>query len=155
MVGQDGRVTIQRGSKSLCELVAGLYDPQWSSSSATGDTKRKVDPDSRALRMVAPGGVTLTGLATVTAQDRSLKASYTFVPEQDVALNSLHIGAEFSIAHAGGRHVAGGRPVGDVSRRLRPARAVCRFRADTEAGDAWRGVVDVSLSAADSDSDPG
>ena len=44
-----------------------------------------------------PGGVAIQGLATVTADNGILQAAYTFTPEQDVALNSLHVGAEFSV----------------------------------------------------------
>ena len=110
LVGQDGRVQISRGNTTICELAAGLYDTQWSAAAATADAQQPSEPSRRTIRLVTPGGVAITGLATVTAQNGVMKAAYAFTPEQDVALNSLHVAAEFSIATlAGGSWKADGR----------------------------------------------
>ncbi len=104
LVGQDGRVSASRGTTRICELTAGLFDPQWSSTSATGDSQRRVEPPTRALRLAVPGGGEIEGTATISEQRDSLKALYTFVPQQDVALNSLHVAFDFAIATlAGGK----------------------------------------------------
>ncbi len=102
VVGRDGRVHVARGNAAICELGAGLFDAQWSGAEATADAQRSGEQPTRAIRLVAAGG-TITGLATITAEAGAIKAAYAFTPEQDIVLNSLHVGAEFTIgALAGG-----------------------------------------------------
>jgi hypothetical protein len=103
VVGRDGRVRVARGNATICELAAGLHDAQWSGAEATADTQRSGEQPARAIRLVAAGGGTIRGLATITAEAGVMKAAYAFTPEQDIVLNSLHVGAEFTIgALAGG-----------------------------------------------------
>ncbi|MHB8863262.1 MAG: beta-galactosidase [Pirellulaceae bacterium] len=101
-VGQDGRVEISCGNATLCELTAGLYDAQWSGAEATAATRPTIEPAARALRLVTAGGVAIQGSANVVARNGAMEARYTFTPDQDVTLNSLHVGADFSIAALAG-----------------------------------------------------
>ncbi len=97
IVDSDGRVHVSRGNQAICELKAGLFDAQWNSAEATVDTSRQGDPPVRAIRLTAPSGQAIHGLATVVADGNALKAAYAFTPEQDTVLNSLHVAAEFAI----------------------------------------------------------
>ena len=63
------------------------------------------------------------GLVTVTARARGMKAAYTFNPEQDVVLNSLHVGAEFAIRHS--QVAPGKRTNGPAHSRPNSARPGC------------------------------
>jgi hypothetical protein len=107
VVGTNGRIYLARGRSTICELGAGLYNAQWASAEANGDGSNPGTAPAHNLRITVPGGGIVKGVATVTGEEKKLKADYIFSPEQDIALNSLHISAEFSIqALAGGTWMA-------------------------------------------------
>lgn len=107
LVGKAGRVQLSRGSESLGEFGAGLYDLQWSSTEAAADSRKTDTAQARYLRIAVPRGGEVTGEAAIAADGDALCAQYVFTPAQDVALNSLHISVDFGIAAlAGGRWIA-------------------------------------------------
>lgn len=110
VVGAAGQIRLARGNEKVCELGAGLYDLKWNSVDATADARKSDTAGKRALRINVPDGGTIAGWATIRGDDDTLIADYAFTPEQDVALNSLHVSAEFDIQTlAGGRWSADGR----------------------------------------------
>ena len=57
-----------------------------------------------------PGAGTVSGEAKITADSKNLNAEYILTPDRDVALNSLHVAANFDVAAlAGARWVADGQ----------------------------------------------
>ncbi|HOX07634.1 MAG TPA: hypothetical protein PK280_14640 [Planctomycetota bacterium] len=102
MVGADGRIHVSRGRTAVVSLGAGLYNPQWASAEAVADAKDAAESPRRALRLGVPGGGVIKGTAAVAAEGGLLSAEYVFTPEQDVALNSLHVHADFPIAALAG-----------------------------------------------------
>ena len=98
-------------------------------------TAKSSEPSTRAVRLVTAGGAAIKGLVAVKAENEVLQAAYTFTPEQDVVLNSLHVGAEFSIAGTGGRQLEGGRAVRNFPGRIRRDRTLQRRRAPAEISD--------------------
>ena len=99
VLGQDGRVQISRGNTTICELAAGLFDTQWSGATATPDAQQ-VCRALGARRAIGHRRRRRDQRAGDRHRRRTecMQAAYTFTPEQDVVLNSLHVGAEFSIA---------------------------------------------------------
>lgn len=104
LVSRNGRIQLTRGARTLCELGAGLHNAQWASAEAAADPERSATPPTWSLRLSVPGGGRLTGSATISGKQGALAAQYTFTPQEDLALNSLHVAAEFPVsALAGGR----------------------------------------------------
>ena len=112
VVGGDGRVRLSRGAATGCTLSIGLFNAKWQQAGATADAKATGAAPVHALRLNVPGGGVVRGVATITAAapaagaapaaPAGLRAEYVFTPEQDVALNSLHVSADFSIATLAG-----------------------------------------------------
>ena len=48
VIARDRSVRLTRGSTSICQIHAGLYDDQWRAAEATADTERSLDPPRRA-----------------------------------------------------------------------------------------------------------
>ena len=108
VVGGDGGIRLTEGREELATIRAGLYNRQWAGADANADVGTQGDADKRHLRIAVPGGGTINGSAEVAGKDGELDAQYRLVPAEDVVLNSLHVGAEFTIgALAGGRWTAG------------------------------------------------
>ncbi len=97
VVARDGRIQLTRGNTGICEFQAGLYDAQWRAAEAVTDSNQTVNPPERAFRLSTPDRKAISGLATIRGEGKELNAEYTFTPEEDVALNSLHVGGQFSI----------------------------------------------------------
>ncbi len=155
VLGQDGRLLISRGNTPICELAAGLFDTQWSGATATPDTGKSSEPSARAVRLVTAGGAAIKGLVAVKAENEGLHAAYTFTPEQDVVLNSLHVGAEFSIqALAGGTWKADERS-GKFPAEFGDTGLFSGAVRTAESRIALRRVVGVSLPSTDHDPDSG
>ncbi len=107
LVGKEGRVQLSRGKEKIAEFGAGLFNPQWSMADATADAKKPDATGKRYLRIAVPGGGEVSGWAAIAADGEQLSAQYVFTPDQDVALPSLHVGADFGISTlAGGRWTA-------------------------------------------------
>lgn len=110
VVGGDGGIRLTEGREELATIRAGLYNRQWAGADANADVGTQGDADKRPLRIAVPGGGTINGSAEIASKDGELNAHYEFVPAEDVVLNSLHVGSEFSIgALAGGRWTADGK----------------------------------------------
>ena len=104
LVGQEGRVSLWREKENIGGFGAGLFNQHWVSADATADAGKPKTAENRYLQIAVPGGGEVTGLAAITGDQGGLQARYTFTPEQDLPLNSLHVSVEFSIpALAGGR----------------------------------------------------
>ena len=43
VIARDGSVRLARGSTTICQIDAGLYDDQWRSAAATADTERSLE----------------------------------------------------------------------------------------------------------------
>lgn len=109
-VGPDAHILLTRGRSKICEITAGLYNAQWASARATADDKNPGTPPAHRVRIAVPGGGVVTGLAVLAGVENRLEADYVFTPEQEVALNTLHVEAEFGIqALAGGTWTADGK----------------------------------------------
>jgi hypothetical protein len=107
LVGKEGRVALSRGKETIGELGAGLFNQQWESAQAADDARTPDTAGKRHLRIAVPGGGEVSGWAEIAGDDAGLNARYVFTPEQDVALNSLHVSAEFNLPTlAGGRWTA-------------------------------------------------
>lgn len=107
LVGNEGRVQISRGGEKIGEFGAGLFNQKWDAADATADVKKPAEIGKRHLRIAVPGGGEISGSAAIRGERGELNAHYAFTPQQDVVLNSLHVGAEFPIsALAGGRWTA-------------------------------------------------
>ncbi len=110
LVGRAGRVELSAGRERICQFEAGLFNAQWVSASATSDPDPSGSDSVQRLRLAIPGGGDIAGEARITSASGKLEAQYTFVPHQDVTLNSLHVAATFDIATlAGGTWQADGR----------------------------------------------
>lgn len=142
LVGKDGRVQLSRGKEKIAEFGAGLFDSKWNAADATADAGKPEAGGKRHLRIAVPKGGEVSGSAVITGDREELKAQYVFTPEQDVALNSLHVSTEFSIPTlAGGRWTADQRSgtfpreFGEVSLFQGPVRTLC---VDLPAGGNLR-----------------
>lgn len=120
LVGQAGHVRLSRGKEAIAEIRAGVYNTDWSAADAVAatriggsqqtDPRRTGDGGKSSLRIAVPGGGQLSGWATIVGSHEGLKARYEFTPDQDLALNSLHVSANFGIpVLAGGRWTADDR----------------------------------------------
>ncbi len=110
LVGRQGRVQLSRGRDKICDLGAGLYDSQWTSAQATADPQNAGTETTQRFRIAVPGAGTVSGEAKITADSKNLNAAYILTPDRDVALNSLHVAANFDVAAlAGARWVADGQ----------------------------------------------
>ncbi|MBM4087905.1 MAG: hypothetical protein FJ276_00530 [Planctomycetes bacterium] len=110
LVGQDGCIQLTCEGRPVCRFVAGLHNAQWNAAEATADRERPAVPPDYHVRMAVPGGGSVQGHATITAKAGALNARYIFTPARQVALNSLHVAADFNISVlAGGRWAADGR----------------------------------------------
>ena len=114
LVGKQGRVELSRGRDKICDLGAGLYDSQWTSAEATADPQNAGTETTQRLRIAVPGGGTVSGEAKITADSGNLNAEYVLTPDRDVALNSLHVAANFDVATLAGGTVGCRRPVWSV-----------------------------------------
>jgi hypothetical protein len=104
LVGKGGRVQLTRGGEKIAEFGAGVYNQSWTSADAAADLRQADSAEKRHLQIRVPGGGQLSGWAAITGRAEELNARYELTPDQDLALNSLHVGAEFGIATlAGGR----------------------------------------------------
>ena len=131
LVGREGRVTLRREKEKIGDFGAGLFNQQWVSADATADARQPDTVGKRQLRIAVPGGGEVTGWAAIAGDQGELKAQYVFTPEQDLALNSLHVSVEFSVPTlAGGRWTADQRSgtfpadFGDVQIFQGPIRAL-------------------------------
>ncbi len=107
IVAGDGSVRLMQGKEAIATVGAGLYNQHWDSADATADTKQQPSAAERHFRITVPGGGVVAGTAAIAGAGDELNARYEFTPADDVMLNSLHVGAEFSIPTlAGGRWTA-------------------------------------------------
>ena len=97
LVGQEGRVSLWREKDKIGNFGAGLFNQHWVSADATADAGKPNAAEKRHLQIAVPGGGEVTGWAVITGDQGGLQAQYVFTPEQDLALNSLHVSVEFSI----------------------------------------------------------
>ena len=81
LVGQQGRVQLSRGRDKICEMRAGLYNTQWTSAEATADPRGAGTKRAQRLRIAVPGGGTVNGEATISADANALHAAYVFTPD--------------------------------------------------------------------------
>ena len=116
VIARDGSVRLARGSTTICQIDAGLYDDQWRSAAATADTERSLELPALRLRLMTPGRQAIRAVATIIEETGQLRADYRFTPETDVVLNSLNVAAEFTVASLAG---GAGRPT--IARERFPA----------------------------------
>jgi hypothetical protein len=87
-----------------CELTPQLFTPSWEGIRAKGGLSRDDDGAFPFTLATRQDGATIRGRATFSQTEAgAVEAAYTFVPEQDVKLNALYVGASLTTeAFAGG-----------------------------------------------------
>ncbi len=84
-------------SEPKCELVPQLFTPEWHYHWASGALGRTPD-GAYPFAIRVKGGSTVRGQARFeAAPGGAILAHYTFTPERDIALNTLHVGLTLPI----------------------------------------------------------
>ncbi|GMV83947.1 MAG: hypothetical protein AMXMBFR7_51310 [Planctomycetota bacterium] len=95
-VGTDGRLMVQREGKTLLTFQPGLFAKGWQGGKNIPLKEAGPDPRTKLMKLVTPAGAAVHGSAQYApgADGKSIEATFTFTPEQDVELNSLHVAAD-------------------------------------------------------------
>ncbi|MGD0091690.1 MAG: hypothetical protein ABSE73_17380 [Planctomycetota bacterium] len=97
LVGLSGVLHLKSGTRELCAFNIGLFDKGWGQAAATSSFKNAAANQGarHTFSIKAPGGATIHGAATIAEENGAVKAEYEYTPAADVALNSLHVSADF------------------------------------------------------------
>ncbi|HYF48710.1 MAG TPA: hypothetical protein VEJ63_04860, partial [Planctomycetota bacterium] len=97
----SGALSVQSGDKTLCNFTPAIAEKGWRFVGATGSLNDiPADPELRKFKI----GTAFTGEARATSDKGQVSATWTYTAASDIALNSLHLAAEYPIADlAGGK----------------------------------------------------
>lgn len=115
-VGSDGVLRLSAKGKELCAFHPGVFNPKWQQAGASADFKNPpADKTKRVFHIQAPGGPQIDGEAAITAKENgAVQAAYSFTPQADATLNTIHVSAEFAIATVAGAKWTAGDQSGEV-----------------------------------------
>ncbi len=88
----NGTLSLNAGSRHLCDFFIGLFDDAWRNASAVASASKK-------FSLKTQSGIRINGEATFTrGTDGAVVASYAFTPASNATLSSLNVSADFPIA---------------------------------------------------------
>ncbi|HEX2949404.1 MAG TPA: hypothetical protein VHV83_07525 [Armatimonadota bacterium] len=107
---QSGNMRLSYAGTDIGSLDAGLFDTSWNNMAIKpnfSDTGARQDGVYRASLM--SNGVVIDAVTTMTPVPDGLHLVYTFTPQKDMKLNSLHVSLSVSVPKLlGGQYVADG-----------------------------------------------